>query len=334
MDSNKNKLSNSDQLSLVLEKIKQQYPGQQIHITKAPQRGLSGAALYLVHIDDQPALLKLLEQPNLNSFRYHQKAAEVAIAPKLLYYDLKLGFSLSEWIASQPLQDSFQPAVLSHQLATTLSKLHRANITGNRIHVFDKIQAIIDDYQQSLVIHNQVIDTTIAQFQVIKSVYPFEAEDLVPCHGDLNPSNILTDSQQIYLIDWEAAHIGNRYVDLAAICNSFFRTKEDEQAFLEQYLGHPASETEEAKLYLMRICSRLLYALLMLHLADKGRPSDTPLDSNMEGMTLAYFTEQIASKNISLGTYEGQLLYSKACFNQVHQEVSSNRYAKTINYFA
>ena len=47
------------------------------------------------------------------------------------------------------------------------------------------------------------------------------------------------DGDRIWLVDWEAAFLNDRYADLAVVANLFVHSEEDEQVFLQEYLGRP-----------------------------------------------------------------------------------------------
>src|SRR5581483_9862851 len=58
---------------------------------------------------------------------------------------------------------------------------------------------------------NQELFTRYAQ---IAAVYPHET-DMASSHNDLfKPDNILFDGHRVWLVDWEAAFLNDRYADL------------------------------------------------------------------------------------------------------------------------
>jgi aminoglycoside phosphotransferase (APT) family kinase protein len=56
--------------------------------------------------------------------------------------------------------------------------------------------------------------------------------DLVLSHHDLNAKNILFGKKGVKFIDWEYAGLGDRYFDLATVCEAFDL---DEEYFLRSY---------------------------------------------------------------------------------------------------
>ncbi len=55
------------------------------------------------------------------------------------------------------------------------------------------------------------------------------------CHLDLNPTNILFDGQQAWLVDWDTAGPANRWLDLATVVNMLLLSDERTIWVLERY---------------------------------------------------------------------------------------------------
>jgi thiamine kinase-like enzyme len=58
------------------------------------------------------------------------------------------------------------------------------------------------------------------RYSRVAHVYPRHDEsNWVSSHNDLKPENILFDGNRVWLVDWEAAFLNDRYVDLAVVAN-------------------------------------------------------------------------------------------------------------------
>ena len=66
----------------------------------------------------------------------------------------------------------------------------------------------------------------------ICTVYPRLDADLVSCHMDLKPENILFDGRRVWLVDWTAAFLNDRYFDLAVFANFVVANEADETSHL------------------------------------------------------------------------------------------------------
>ena len=94
---------------------------------------------------------------------------------------------------------------------------------------------------------------------------------MVSCHMDLKPENLLFDGRRAWLIDWQAAHVNDRYFDLAVVANFLARSEGEERTLLERYFGHPAGEWARARFHLMRQVVHMLSAAVFLMLGSAGK---------------------------------------------------------------
>ena len=123
-----------------------------------------------------------------------------------------------------------------------------------------------------------------ALYSRVAHVYPRHDEsNWVSSHNDLKPENILFDGDRVWLVDWEAAFLNDRYVDLAVVANFGVNSEADEQAYLQRYFGESAGEYRLARFFLMRQVAHIFYAIVFLSLAavagkaivlELGRPED------------------------------------------------------------
>jgi thiamine kinase-like enzyme len=71
----------------------------------------------------------------------------------------------------------------------------------------------------------------------------------VPCHNDLLTANFLDDGEQLRILDWEYAGMGNRYFDLANFASHHSLSPDEEAQFLAAYFG----ESTPARLAAVRL---------------------------------------------------------------------------------
>lgn len=87
-----------------------------------------------------------------------------------------------------------------------------------------------------------------------KAIGPTE---VVLCHNDLLPGNILIGSDKKWLIDWEYAGFGSPLFDLGGIASNNGFTPAEEQVLLEAYYDRPMGEDLWRKYSAMK-CASLL----------------------------------------------------------------------------
>jgi thiamine kinase-like enzyme len=77
----------------------------------------------------------------------------------------------------------------------------------------------------------------------------------VLCHNDLLAANFIDSPDGLRIVDWEYAGMGDRYFDLGNFAVNNELGDEQEEAFLQAYLGQPPTAGELAALRLMRFMS-------------------------------------------------------------------------------
>ena len=100
-------------------------------------------------------------------------------------------------------------------------------------------------------------------------VYPRDS-DMVSCHNDLKPENMLVDGDGVWLVDWEAAFLNDRYHDLAMVANFVVTNDAEEEAYLRAYFGEAPGEYRLARFYLMRQTMHLLYVIVFMLYGSGG----------------------------------------------------------------
>jgi thiamine kinase-like enzyme len=94
---------------------------------------------------------------------------------------------------------------------------------------------------------------------------------MVSSHNDLKPENILFDGARVWLVDWEAAFLNDRYFDLVVVANFVVTDDAEEEAYLRRYFGEAAGEYRLARFYLMRQITHMSCAMVFLRLGSGGK---------------------------------------------------------------
>jgi thiamine kinase-like enzyme len=109
----------------------------------------------------------------------------------------------------------------------------------------------------------------------VTAVYPREDVDLVSSHNDMfKPDNILFDGRRVWLVDWEAAFLNDRYTDLAVVANLVVTNDAEEGIYLREYFGEAPDEYQRARFFLMQQLAHMFYAVAYLGMGAAGGPVD------------------------------------------------------------
>ena len=176
---------------------------------------------------------------------------------------------------------------------------------------------------QNLAIHAQ-----------LTAAYPLHDTDMVSSHNDLfKPDNILYDSNhRVWLVDWEAAFLNNRYLDLAVVANLLVTNEEEEMIFLEHYFGQTPTKNQRAQFFLTRQLSHVFYAFGYLFLA--ARTGQPPLGPSTPIPDFADFHRRLWSGEISLSDQPTKTLYPHVHLQQLRQTVQTPRFNESIKQVA
>src|SRR5262249_22479642 len=150
-------------------------------------------------------------------------------------------------------------------------------------------------------------DEVFTCYERLCAVYPRLDSDMVSCHMDLKPENILFDGQHIWLVDWQAGFVNDRYFDLSIVANLLLTNDEDELVFLERYFGKPPTEYQRARFFLMRQFLHLFYTSVFLLLGSAGKPIE--LIAKVPSFT--EFHHRIWNGKINLADKDSQIVYGR-----------------------
>ena len=215
--------------------------------------GLSSALIFRIVVKNKPYLLRIITRIDAISdpskwYVNMEAAAKVGVAPQVWYMGTGDRISITDFIEAEP----FPVYKARVKLAALLRRLHALPPFPFRINYLDSIAGFIEKFQAEKIMPRDEVNEIFKVFSHIKSIYPITDADLVSCHNDLKPENMLFDGERAWLVDWEAAFLNDRYVDLAIVANFVLRNDDDEREFLETYFGHPPTAYQQAKFFLMR----------------------------------------------------------------------------------
>ncbi len=299
--------------------------------------GLSTSSVYKIIANGRPYVLKLdapVSNTSISGSGHLRLAADAGIAPPLYHQDTATGISISGYIDNKPIRSSFAPDKLAIGLAHTIRRAHLLSCQRNADDLLSIIDGLIGIFKQSGILRAPEFDECFGYFDKVRTAYPWQDADKVFSHNDLNPNNILCDGEKIWIIDWDVASVNDRYIDLANAANYFIHTPQDEKIFLETYFDGRLDDSKISRFFIMRQVCRIIYAMLMFQLAARHKPSGYQHDQQMEGITVSAFGALRSIGQISLASYEGQLMYGKALVNEAVAQMRSARFAEALDRLA
>ena len=198
--------------------------------------------------------------------------AEAGIAPRVLYASTEDGISITDFVDARP----FPRVEALARLPLTLKTLHALPpFPGpGAANYFDGVDRYVRKFHAAGILPESESAEIFGLYTQIAKVYPRDDPDRVSSHNDLKPQNILFDGTRVWLVDWEAAFLNDRYSDLAVVANFVVTNDEEEEAFLYAYFGEAPGRYRLARFFLMRQIAHLFYTAVMMLLGSAGRAID------------------------------------------------------------
>jgi aminoglycoside phosphotransferase (APT) family kinase protein len=296
--------------------------------------GLSPALVFRVVLRGCPYLLRIVTNTDATAgpgrgdqthhFACMRLAAEAGIGPRVWYTSTEDRVSITDFVDARPL--SAEEAFV--RLPATLRTLHalppfpKAK-AGN---YFDMVDGFIARLAKSL---PESLTWELSElYSGVARVYPRHDEsDWVSCHNDLKPENILFDGDRVWLVDWEAAFLNDRYVDLAVVANFVVNSEADEQLYLQKYFGESAGEYRLARFFLMRQVMHIFYAMVFLSLAAAAGKA---VDASLGAPDFRSFHRRILAGEMSLADADAKLQYGLVHLKQIQQNVRTARFQDAL----
>ncbi|MBB6270649.1 hypothetical protein HDF26_001076 [Pedobacter cryoconitis] len=295
--------------------------------------GLSASIVYKIEVDGQEYVLKL-DSPGESADQEScmEIAAVAGIAPKFYYLNRVAGIAITAFIQPMSMQAVFKSReLLLSSLGKVVSSIHNLPLFSKENSLIDTVDGLIAQFKTSKMLTGPVIDACFAHYETIRKYYPWDDEDKVSSHNDLNPNNMVFDGEKIWVIDWDAAFQNDRYVDLAILANFYVTDEDGENIFLEAYFGSELNDYNRARFFMMRQICRLVYAMLMFKLAEGSKITGAVHDPDMEKADLKTIKKQLGNGELSLAAYHGQLLFGKALMNETLEQMRSPRFALSFD---
>ncbi len=204
-----------------------------------PAGGATGEAFYASY-KDQRLFLKRNSSPFLAVL-----SAE-GIVPKLVWTKrLENGdvITAQQWLPGRELKP---PEMNLERVARLLRKIHRSEPMVAMLSRLEKEPLQPDMIYQSII---GELDEEVLSLPIVKKTMSFLLKELsnvfcnekVVCHGDVNHNNwLLTEDNQLYLIDWDGSMIADPAIDLGMLLY-WYIPMDNWKSWLAMY-GKPLTE--------------------------------------------------------------------------------------------
>jgi hypothetical protein len=253
-------------------------------------------------------------------------AADAGLAPRIWYSSTEDQIAITDFVEEVPFPATEAlvrtprllralhalppfPVGVSHFDTTCMYLLNKANADG-----------FLPKIREANILPQAELEELFALLAQVGAVYTRQEADMVSSHNDLfKPDNILFDGSRVWLVDWEAAFLNDRYADLAVVANMLVTNDQEERLFLHEYFGRPPDDSQQARLFLMRQVARIFYSLVFLWQGSRGEPE-----------RVADFQQKFWTGEVNLVEKPMKTVFGRFNREQLLESVRSPRFAEAL----
>jgi len=270
--------------------------------------GVSGALIYRVPVGERVCLLRL--EPERIPLDHRRRgfdcmiaAAEVGVAPRVFHADAAAGVAVLDFVETRPLSEHpGGPAGVARDLGALIARIQTTDPFPLLAGGDDPILALLNSLSRSGLFPPDRLDGHLAALERIRAILPWDPAAAVSSHNDPNPRNLIFDGRRLWLIDWELASRNDPLFDLAIVSTDLAATPEFEDALLTGALGRAPDAALSARLWVVRLLTRLFYGCIALEVFA-GDPRFAP-DASLDAPSPSGFQAAIAEGGLGAAAPE------------------------------
>jgi thiamine kinase-like enzyme len=293
-------------------------------------KGLSGAAVFKITVHGSPYVLRVITRTETRDkpeyyFECLQAGAKAGLAPRILYLDIEDKISITDFV-----EDQYFPLPGARiKMADTLRDLHAIPKFSYQLNYLDASDSFLQKFLASDIVPQNAIKDLLESYKRIVNVYPRnDPDNFVSCHNDVKRDNIIFDGIRPWLVDWEAARLNDRYVDLAAIANFVVKNDKDETDFLKRYFGESFDEYKQARFFLMSQVIHIFCFTLCSISVGKA------IDINMSTPGFHQFHDRLWNGEVNLANDDEKLHYALIHLKELLNNMQTRRFDESLRIVA
>lgn len=296
--------------------------------------GHTSSLVFRIIVRGSPYLLKIIKRAEDPTRHYTsmRAAAAAGVAPRVWYTHREDRVSITDFVKAEPLP---VPEALV-RLPALLRTLHAlppfavAPFNTSSTFLLRKgpaLDGFLQKFQAASLLPQAESAEWFERYAEMAEVYPRDEAEMVSSHNDLfKPDNVLFDGRRVWLVDWEAAFLNDRYADLAAVANQIVTTDKEELFFLQAYFGAAPTSNQRARFHLMRQIGHLFYAMAFLHLGAMGEP----IDWSGTVPEFGEYQRRIWTGEAGLTDQDQKIAYGRVHWKQLRHNVRQSRYNEAL----
>ena len=245
-----------------------------------------------------------------NETAYTHLASDLGIGPKLYHARSDKSYIITEFAKGNTLvpKTANTPRVIKN-IAKSLLLLHNSSAPlANKSDMFSRIDIKYKKLNCSGQLKN-MLEQTLIYVKKIEEYLKNITVSYAPCHNDLNPGNIFVNGDQVTIIDWGDAALGNPYYDIAAFFVLNVIGQENEKLFFEQYNQELLNSQFQTCMNLYKQIVYFEFALNLLSGVQATKSELLHLQDITQSNNINYYLTLLAKQTAEI---DGNFLYNMA----------------------
>jgi hypothetical protein len=299
----------------------------EVEDTQRMTRGLSSDLVFRIVVKGAPYLLRVMTRIDerkdpVRIFACMKAAAEAGLAPRLWHTNMEDGISIMDFVEAAPFP--VQEALV--RIPAVLKRLHALPRFPKTFNFVTAHNGFIWRLRGANLLPKGEVEEAFERYAQLCAVYPRVDSNMVSSHMDLKPENILFDGKRVWLVDWDAAFVNDRYFDLAVVANFVVTDDAEEKAYLCEYFGQSADEYQRARFFLMRQVLHMMSAAVFLLLASAGKV----VEPGEKLPAFREFHERIWAGEVNLADNAMKNVYGLVHWRQLVENMRHERFEEAL----
>jgi hypothetical protein len=299
--------------------------------------GMTSALIFRIIVRGTRYLLRIIMRTDSTTARHFEcmrAAAEAGLAPRVWYTSLEDRIAITDFVEAVP----FPKAEALVRMPGVLRRLHALppfpgvvdHLNTTCMFLLNKgpaLDGFLQMIQSANLLPKDASEELFARYVEVAAVYPLNDADMVSSHNDFfKPDNILFDGDRVWLVDWEAAFLNDRYADLAVVANLLVTNDAEERLYLQVYFGQPPDEYQRARFFLMQQLTHMFYGLVFLLQGSSGNPAGLSEQAPIYGD----FHRQFWAGEVKLTDKQTKTAYGRVHLDRLLQNTRQARFNESL----
>jgi hypothetical protein len=338
-----------EKCAAVTRGLREAFGATEIEDIRKMTKGQTTALVFRIVVQGRPYLLRIIMRTNLmigpeRQFTCMKAAAEAGLAPRVWYTSTEDQISITDFVEELPFPATEalvrMPAVLRapHALPPFPAGTHHLDTSCMFLmHKGAALDGFIQKFQEANVLSQSETEQLLDWHAQLSAVYPqhdtgmaspdMVCPDMVSSHNDLfKPDNALFDGHRVWLVDWEAAFLNDRYADLAVVANLVVSNAAEERVYLQEYFGQPPDAYQLARYFLMQQIVHMFYAMAFLWLGSAGQPV------NLSGTAPEFeaFRRRMWAGEVNPADRDTRIIYGRVHWERLVHNMGQARFDEAV----